>query len=230
MIWLRLFNDNLFSNSVKSSNLKHCCDYFSDNRVRGRVCTFFRENFETLEAAEVHYNLTLSGCLEELTLNEKSNQVKVTNKYTQTAPHRPANLPTTAAVAFDLQNIPVDLRLHIIPCFPSLDISSFPMFIKKLIGYLEPSSLSDIGDFCFMELVKTTSINSNPADFISRSIRCMESLQVHGKSNLLYKFAFCITEKCPETDKPILLMDRMPFGLIEYQLEFFACTNIMQVL
>ena len=82
----------------------------------------------------------------------------------------------------------------------------------------------------FMELVKTTGINSNPADFISRSIRCMESLQVHGKSNLLYKFAFCITEKCPETDKPILLMDRVPFGLIEYQPEFFACTNIMQVL
>ena len=33
---------------------------------RGRVCTFSRNKFKTMRAAEQSYNLSLTGCLEEL--------------------------------------------------------------------------------------------------------------------------------------------------------------------
>ena len=56
----------------------------------------------------------------------------------------------------------------------------------------------------------------------------MVLLQENNKSNLLYKFAFAICNKDPVTNYSIFLMDHMPFGL-EYQIEFFSCTNINQV-
>ena len=36
-------------------------------------------------------------------------------------------------------------------------------------------------------------------------------------------------KRAGKAGKPLMPLDRMPFGLIEYQLEFFTATNIMQV-
>ena len=44
--------------------------------------------------------------------------------------------------------------------------------------------------------------------------------------NLLLSCLAC--HRGPE-GKPKLDLKRMPFGLIEYQIEFFSCTNVMQV-
>ena len=41
---------------------------YSDSRVRGRVCTFLKSKYKTLESAEEAYHLTLSDCLAELTV------------------------------------------------------------------------------------------------------------------------------------------------------------------
>ncbi|KAK3717701.1 hypothetical protein QZH41_009789 [Actinostola sp. cb2023] len=159
----------------------------SDNRMRGRVSTYFRAKFETLNSAEEHYNLTLASCLQDLVLNVEASTSTYTN----------------------LGNVPVE--------------------VKDQINLLCSHTLLDIADFCFLKLVNLHGINSNPIDFISRALTCMKVLQQHGKSNLLYKFAFCLTEKQPGMDKPLLALNRMPFGLLEYQLEFFSCTNIMQI-
>ena len=91
-------------------------------------------------------------------------------------------------------------------------------------------SVNSIANFIFMELVKFHGIDSTPADFVSCSVAAMKLLQVSGKGNLLYKFAYCLTEKRPGTETPLLQLDRMPFGMLEYQLQFFSCTTIMQVL
>lgn len=44
------------------------CLLFTDNRVRGRVCTYLKGRFRSSEAAEETYNLTLSDALTELTV------------------------------------------------------------------------------------------------------------------------------------------------------------------
>ena len=185
----------------------HPIFFFLDNRVRGRVCTFFRGKFQTLEAAEEAYNLSLSGCLEELTLERRSRQ---TSK-------RPSEQTTGAATGNDNlplnNNVPADLKTAI---YKSLEnnVSTLPQFIEKLISLTDATALNAIANLCFMQLVVHAA---------------MKALKDCGKENLLYKFAFCLTEKFPGTERPILEMDRMPFGLIEYQLLFFSCTNMMQV-
>ena len=62
------------------------------------------------------------------------------------------------------------------------------------------------------------------------SIKAMELLKMNNKNNLLYKFALALCNTKPGTNEPVFPMDRMPFGLVEYQIEFFSCTHIKQVL
>lgn len=81
-------------------------------------------------------------------------------------------------------------------------------------------------DKMFSNLAKHAGINSNLSDFISLSIGAMKILQKAGKHNLVYKWSKCIVG---ENGKPLMTLDRMPFGLIEYQMEFFTATNVMQV-
>jgi hypothetical protein len=58
----------------------------------------------------------------------------------------------------------------------------------------------------------------------------MRNLKDKDKPNLnMYKVAHILAMKRPGRDKTLLPMDRMPFGLLQYQILFFSCTNSMQV-
>ena len=57
----------------------------------------------------------------------------------------------------------------------------------------------------------------------------MKTLKNHIKGNLIYKFAMWIAETCPSTGQSLFPLDRMPSGLVEFQIEFFSATNIMGV-
>ena len=72
-------------------------------------------------------------------------------------------------------------------------------------------------------------INTNPADFIVLSLNAMLLLQQANKSNIVYKLAYCLGTKRPGSDQPLLPLEPMPFGIIQYQVDFFSCTNISQV-
>jgi hypothetical protein len=58
----------------------------------------------------------------------------------------------------------------------------------------------------------------------------MVELQRANKPNILYKLAYCIATKKPGTTEPLFPLDRMPFGLVQHQIEFFSSTNVSQVL
>ena len=80
----------------------------------------------------------------------------------------------------------------------------------------------------FLKLAIKNAIDTNPADFASQSIRAMRRLQEHGKNNLLYKFAYSIANNRPGSDAALFPLERMPFGLVVYEIEFSA-TNEAQV-
>ena len=101
--------------------------------------------------------------------------------------------------------------------------------LKAAISAVDDATLCDIANTAFLKLALKHGIDTNPADFVSLSITAMKQLQEKRKNNLLYKFAFCIANNRPGSDVPLFPLDRMPFGLVEYQIEFFAATNIAQV-
>ena len=45
------------------------------------------------------------------------------------------------------------------------------------------------------------------------------------RSNLLFKFAQCVGKQRPDDSDTLMPMDRMPFGLLQYQIELFTCCN-----
>lgn len=93
---------------------------------------------------------------------------------------------------------------------------------------LEPCTPMQL-NILFLKLANDVGITTNPSNFASLALKAMKMLQENGKSNLLYKFAYCLATTSLGTNKPLFDVKRMPFGLVEYQIEFFSCTNIMQV-
>ena len=83
-------------------------------------------------------------------------------------------------------------------------------------------------DTLFLKLSIKAGITSNPGNFSSLSIQAMKLLQNRGRSNLVYKFSQMLTDK-KQDNTPLISMDRMPFGLIDYAIQFMTSTHIRQV-
>ena len=93
----------------------------------------------------------------------------------------------------------------------------------------QPLDMQDklaIVDKHFVDAVVAQGIDSNPADFASLAIGAMKVLQDNGIPNLIYNWAKCVFG---ENGKPLIPLHRMPFGLLQYQMEFLTATNVMQV-
>lgn len=187
---------------------------FLDSRVRSRVNTQFRKMFATLEEAEEKYHLTLSDCLSELVLSKEHQPNKTTNTNPQVLhktnpelnqePNQPTS--TTNSNIYSVDDI------------------------MKAINHLNINELLTLTNNLFFKLALFKGIRSNPTNFCSLALDCMILLQNNQKTNLLYKYALAICKKSPTTGEYVFPMNRMPFGLVEYQIEFFSCTNIKQVL
>lgn len=72
-------------------------------------------------------------------------------------------------------------------------------------------------------------ISSSVFGFMQLSLKAMRRLEENNKTNLVLKFCQCLANDRADKSGPLLLMHRMPFGLIQYCFEFFTCTNVMQV-
>ena len=78
----------------------------------------------------------------------------------------------------------------------------------------------------FVDVAIAEGIDTNPADFASISLGAMKVLQESEKPNLIYKWSKCVLG---EDGKSLIPLHGMPFGLMQYQMEFFTSTNVMQV-
>lgn len=189
---------------------------FPDTRIRARVFNCLKVKFPTLDSAEEFYNLTLSNCLEEMetpaSRGNTSPKIMV-DKVAQTEKTAFRNICTSGTQdREEATTSPIDVKA-----------------LKVAISALEMGKLNEIANFSFLELANKNGIDTNPADFASLSVKAMKRLKEHNKNNLVYKFSMCIGSNQPGTDDPLFALTRMPFGLVEYQIEFFCATNIMQV-
>jgi len=165
--------------------------------------------FKTLEAAEEHYKLTLSNYLQEMDSDIDSDQIrtptKVVDKATQVSVEDQSRVQVTDADA------------------------GGPINLTSMIYGMDIAELIKFANSAFLELAQKNGINSNPANFAELAVQAMKHLQEKGKSNLMYKFAMCIATNRPGSNDRLFPLDRMPFGMVEYQIEFFSATNVMQV-
>ena len=70
-----------------------------------------------------------------------------------------------------------------------------------------------------------------PKEIINCTIDAMKTLAQAGKEPyIIHRFAQCIAQKRANSCESLMPLDRMPFGLIEYQINFFTASDCRQVI
>ena len=101
---------------------------------------------------------------------------------------------------------------------------------KVAISTLEMGKLNEIGNLSFLELANKNGIATNPAGFSSISVKAMKRLKEHKKTILCTSFRCALHSfgsNQPGTDDPLFTLTCMPFGLVEYQINFFSVPPIL---
>ena len=99
----------------------------------------------------------------------------------------------------------------------------------KFLGKETVNALTIVEQLYFW-LAQKMGISSSVLGFVELSISAMQRLQTNNKVNLILKFCQCLAIERPDKSGPLMPIHRMPFGLIQYCIEFFTCTNVMQVI
>ena len=139
--------------------------------------------------------------------------------------HRPQQ-----KISLDISQVPPAEQAQLATTLlKSLSVIDKTKCIKAAFKDLNIDDADFLANMVFFELALKKDINTYPTDFAKLSSDAMMCLQKKNKPNLMHKFAKCIAECKPGSDEPLMPLDRMPFGLIQYQIEFFSCTNTSQV-
>ena len=72
-------------------------------------------------------------------------------------------------------------------------------------------------------------ITTNVLNFPQLSLYAMKKLQDLDKSNTVYNLSKVISESRPDGSDSLMPLRRMPFGMIQFIVDFFASTNVMEV-
>ena len=62
------------------------------------------------------------------------------------------------------------------------------------------------------------------SDFITLSVKAMETLYKGGNQNRIYSLSKCFEGPAPRMD-----LNRMPYGLLDYSISFFACNRTQKL-
>jgi hypothetical protein len=100
-----------------------------------------------------------------------------------------------------------------------------PEVINATIPNSSSSQLTEIGNSIFDVLAKRKGLTSITSNFIPLSLKAMQHLQNANKPNSLFKMAYILGQPTAS----LMPLDRMPWGLIQYQIDFFAAKHINEV-
>ncbi|XP_078621591.1 uncharacterized protein LOC144887927 isoform X2 [Branchiostoma floridae x Branchiostoma japonicum] len=192
-------------------------ELLSANTVRNR-CRKWRTKFdESLEAAVKSFGL-------------ETNSISRAKKTKETVSRGCQTKKLTVDQQTQTEHSCQDDVTTVLSSCKALTQSEFDSFMLMLLPQIvQSSSVLSFGDKLFSVVATAKNISTYPTDFFSKSINAMSTLQEHNKPNILYKFAHILSTNRPGTSTPLLQIDRMPFGLLQYQMEFFSATNVHQV-
>ena len=102
--------------------------------------------------------------------------------------------------------------------------------VKKNFETLPQHNKLDVLDSLFSTVCKEKDVRNPPTRFNTMSLNAMIMLQKKEKPNVLNDFAKCLGVCRPDSVEPLMPVDRMPFGLIQHQMQFFSSKNATKVI
>ena len=142
---------------------------------------------------------------------------------------QPVHLPTDVTTNLEQSKLRHALIIAINRFANDINVGTFNKLLELLVSLLCYDDILTLTNQLWQVLFKAVGINTNPTDFIVLSLNTMSLLEQANKSNIVYKLVRCLATKRPGSEDPLLPLDRMPFGLIQYQIDFFNSTHISQV-
>ena len=109
-------------------------------------------------------------------------------------------------------------------------VSTVKDLLSSLAKIASHEALLTVADSLVCCAASKTGLSWNVKGFLDIACRAMLELEAHDKPNVVYFLCHCIADKKEDGKTPIMPWDRMPFGLIQYQLQFFSATHICQVI
>lgn len=204
-----------------------------ERSVRQRVVNILRPKFKTIEEAEKGYGLTIDTILDGDFLNENSETpTSMLNTPTflvsRLSKLTPEQLEDVVKEGLGLlhPNMLVNVLSEVLLKIQLSNLKDVERVTLPMFSALGKEIKIAILDKLFSDLSHSVGLIGNCSNFVNLSIEAMKVLQDAKKHNLVYKWSQCIVG---ENGTPLIPLNRMPFGLIEYQLEFFTATNVMQV-
>ncbi|CAB4008422.1 Hypothetical predicted protein [Paramuricea clavata] len=92
---------------------------------------------------------------------------------------------------------------------------------EQLLNYLYKLFVIELGGMALYQFVQ--------ADFLNKSLNAMTTLLQEGKKNLLYGMSRCFERRKDGTTETSMPLSRMPFGLIDYNVRFFAADSCQKL-
>ena len=194
-------------------------------RVRGRLLNYLRPRFKTVDDAEEEYKLNNESLLN----SDAGEQISSSKRSVKTNTDPIDELECEVISQNETATLSISAKIAINKFAKIISASNVNQVIMFLAALLTYNAKLNLTNSLWLNLANTNNINNNPADFVSLSLDAMIILMQVNKPNLLYKFACCIAKKRPDSEDSLFPLNRMPFGLVEYQIEFFSCTHIAQV-
>ena len=179
---------------------------FLGNACRHQVNSYLRKKYKTLEDAE-----------KDLGVDYFSDGLK----YDETMAHnsRPVPLPVCAhSPNSHLKKTQVDCYGDVTGSVTNLLGSMSSKLREDFIQKLLLSHMKLEFDCEYKQFV--------PSDFVRLCCKAMKTLHENGKRNILYHLARGLGIEREDCSGPRLPIDRMPFGLLSYSIQYFSCDTV----
>lgn len=102
--------------------------------------------------------------------------------------------------------------------------------VKANFKRLSTETKKQFLDQMFQSVAEEEGLKIGTANFTSLSLRAMKTLKENSKPNVVKDFVKCLGTKRPNSQEPLMPVTRMPFGLIQHQIQFFCASDIRQVI
>ena len=219
-----------------SFNMKYVSFFIIANSIRQRI-KVLRQKYQTVANAELKFGLDVSYYIgEDSTINTKN----TSQIFTLTTVNLEVFMVLTQS-----QKLQILKELYAsldhdgkVKCCSDVFFKGNSVVKGVVISLIQSvyannthiSELMTLMDDAFMKLAVGNGLCSNPKYFVSNSIKAMKRLSTQNKPNLVYKFSQMLTiQKAANCMEPVIQLDRMPFGLLEYIIQFFTATHVNQV-
>ena len=201
---------------MKTVNELKNCYFVAGSSIRQKVLGELKNKFATVTEAEDAMGITVES-------------------YVDGTPEGATNLPdelqqlhVSPALLRKMKTLsPSQIRDLVMEGLASLGgVADVLMVFFEKHEYLD---VVDILDKLYNWAARKIGITSNPRTFVQFSMDAMKRLEDNSKPNLVLKFCQGLALDRPNNAGPLIPIHRMPLGLIQYCIEFFTCTNVMQV-